>query len=699
MTSLNVFLARFGGWLVKVRSAAVQAWVRLAATGAITLGSAIAFRREDFDAESYLQKYPDVKAHGIDPFYHYIRFGYLEGRTGRFFDSNWYARKYRTAVGTASPIEHYVATGRASGFRARFLLLTVQDDPDQRNDYLKWIRTYEPKLRSAVIHGAPPKLSVLMAVFDPQPAHLKAAIDSVLDQSYTGWELCIADDASTNPEIVVILKDYAARDSRIRLTFHTENGHISRATNSALELATGAYFGLLDHDDVLAPEALCHVAEAIQAHPEADLFYSDEDKIDALGDRCEPYFKPDFNYELLLAQNMISHFGVYRTSRVRALGGFRVGLEGAQDYDLAFRVLEASGASRIRHIPRILYHWRAAAGSTALSLGEKSYASLAGIDVVKQHLQRIGVAAEVSFADRRLGHYRVRYALADPKALVSIIIPTRDKVELLKTCIESIFARSTYKHFEIIVVDNGSVLPETKAYFQKVQSDQVKILTEDAPFNFSSLNNAGARHAAGKYICLLNNDIEILTPDWLEEMLSFAQREDIGCVGARLWYPDRTLQHGGVILGIGGVAGHAHKHLDDSATGYFGRAVHHQSYSAVTGACLLTAKSKFDQVGGLNEALAVAFNDVDLCLKMIAAGYRNIWTPYAEMIHYESVSRGPEVTEAQQTRFRSEIDYMIRTWDTWLQNDPAYNPNLTLEHEDYSLAWPPRSGGLEALPR
>ena len=690
MAPTNTSISSLRKRLTKARSALLKIWFNLQKKTSINLGASISFQRQDFDSEFYLQKYPDVKAHGIDPAYHYMRFGYLEGRTGRFFDSKWYSQKYRAALGNAAPSDHYLTVGQARGFRARFVILRIQADPDQRNDYLKWIRTYEARLAPAAVHGAGPKLSVLMAVYNSEPTHLRAAIDSVLDQTFGNWELCIADDASTNPEIAPILNGYAARDSRIKLVFRSENGHISRATNSALELATGDYFGLLDHDDLLTPTALSHVAEAIAAHPEADLFYSDEDKIDASGDRCEPYFKPDFNYELLLAQNMISHFGVYRTSRVRALGGFRVGLEGAQDYDLAFRVLEASGAERIKHIPYVLYHWRAVAGSTALSLDEKSYASLAGRQVVEQHLQRTGAKAEVGFADRRLGHYRVRYTLSDPAALVSIIIPTRDKVDLLKSCIDSIFLRSTYKRFEIIIVDNGSVLPETKAYFAKIKSETVKIVEEDAPFNFSSLNNIGVRGATGKYICLLNNDIEILTPNWLEEMISFAQRPDVGCVGSRLWYPDHTLQHAGVILGIGSVAGHAHKHLDDQATGYFGRAVHHQSYSAVTGACLLTAKSKFDEVGGMTEALAVAFNDVDLCLKMVAAGYRNVWTPYAEMVHHESVSRGAEITIEQQNRFRTEIDYMLQTWEGRLQNDPAYNPNLTLEHEDYSLAWPPR---------
>ena len=649
------------------------------------------FERIDFDVDYYLQKYPDIQASKIDPYLHFVRYGYLEGRSARFFDSLWYAQKYTKSIGAnIGPAEHFRTLGKQMGLNARFVVVKTEHVTDQRNDYLRWIRAYEPRPLPRLTAMPTLKISILMAVFNPDKAHLISAIESVLSQTYGNWELCIADDASTNPEIAPLLSDFAARENRIKVIIREQNGHISKASNTALTLASGEYIGLLDHDDILESEALSLVAALIDAHPDADIVYSDEDKLDFQGDRYDPYFKPDFNYELFLAQNMINHFGVYKTQIVRDLGGFREGVEGAQDYDLAFRVLERSEFQRIYHIPRILYHWRASKGSTALSLDEKSYTVTAGLNVLQSHLERIGARATVTVTDERLGHYRVKYELTDPNSKVSIIIPTRDRADILRVCIESVLNRTKYKSYEIIVVDNGSAEPETKTYLAQVSSAGVKVISADLPFNFSNLNNIGAAHASGEYLCLLNNDVEVLTEDWLTEMISFAQQPEVGCVGARLWYPDKTLQHGGIILGIGGVAGHAHKRLDDSSTGYFGRAVHHQTYSAVTAACLVVSKSKYNEVGGLNERLAVAFNDVDFCLRIRAAGYRNVWTPYAELIHHESASRGEEVTIEKQKRFNAEIEYMLSHWQEIISKDPAYNPNLTLLHEDYSLSWPPR---------
>ncbi|MGN6366222.1 glycosyltransferase family 2 protein [Asticcacaulis taihuensis] len=654
----------------------------------------LTFKSENFDTEYYLQKNPDVKASGLSPHTHYLTYGYLEGRQARIFDDFWYANKYRTKGATIkNAARHYQEFGKAQGFQARYILLKTEHIFSERNDYTKWLKAYGKSLQHPLPaqQKAGPRISILMAVYNTDIATLKAAIDSVIMQTYPHWELCICDDASTASDVLPLLQDYASKDERIKLILREQNGHISRATNSALTLATGDYIGLLDHDDLLSKDALQFVAEAIAANPDVDIIYSDEDKIDSYGVRQTPYFKPDFNYELFLAQNMISHFGVYRSALVRKIGGFREGLEGAQDYDLALRVLEQSDPSRVYHIPRILYHWRAIEGSTALSLDEKSYAVDAGLRAVNEHLTRLGVKANVTLAAAPSGHYRVRYELPRPSPLISLIIPTRDRLDVLELCISSILERSTYKNIEIIIVDNGSVEPETHAYFASLPTSTVKILRDDTPFNFSALNNRGVKLAQGEYVCLVNNDIEILTPDWLEELLSFAQRPDVGCVGARLWYPDKTLQHGGIILGIGGVAGHAHKCLEEDETGYFCRAIHHQSYSAVTAACLMVRKSTYEAVGGFSEELAVAFNDVDFCLRVRAAGYRNVWTPYAEMIHHESASRGSEITPAQQKRFSQEVAYMHTHWGDALFSDPAYNPNLTLDHEDYSLAWPPRT--------
>jgi GT2 family glycosyltransferase len=376
------------------------------------------------------------------------------------------------------------------------------------------------------------------------------------------------------------------------------------------------------------------------------------------------------------------------------LGGFQLGYEGAQDYDLALRVIEQLAPQQVVHVPRVLYHWRAIAGSTALGAGEKNYAARAGRKAVAAHLARVGLPAEVLAAPSAPGVNRVRFACPTPQPLVSILIPTRDRADLLGMCLDTLLERSTYSNYEVIIVDNGSVEEKTQQLFARLPKDRVRILRDDSAFNFSALNNHAARVARGQYLCLMNNDIEILTPDWLEEMVSFAARPDIGCVGARLWYPDGRLQHGGVVLGIGGIAGHAHKYLPRGQNGYFGRALLHQSYSAVTAACLLLRREVFEQVGGLDEALVIAFNDVDFCLRVREAGYRNVWTPYAEMIHHESASRGEEDSPEKIARFGREIAFVEARWGEQLRTDPAYNPNLTLVHEDYSLAWPPRVASL-----
>lgn len=568
-------------------------------------------------------------------------------------------------------------------------------DPDL---YQQWIDRYDTldvaarqRIRARIADLARrPRISVLMPVYDPPVKYLEAAIQSVREQLYPDWELCIADDASPNPAVRELLQRHAREDDRIRLVLRPDNGHISAASNSALALATGEFVALLDHDDRLPEHALFCVAQAILEHPDAGLFYSDEDKIREDGSRFHPYFKCELNPELLLAQNMICHLGVYRRELLEAVGGFRAGFEGAQDYDLALRVLERLRPEQVRHIPRVLYHWRAIAGSTALSGDEKNYAAEAGRRAVREHLQRRGLRAEVTPAPGAADFNRVRFALPEPAPLVSLIIPTRDHAALLQTCLDSVLERSSYPAYEILVIDNGSVEPETAALFARLPGDRVRVLRDDAPFNYSALNNRAAREARGELLCLMNNDIEVLTPDWLEEMVSFAAQPDIGCVGARLWYPDGRLQHGGVIHGLGGVAGHSHKYAPRDYVGYFHRAVLHQDFSAVTAACLVVRKAVYEQVGGLDESLAVAFNDVDFCMRVREAGYRNVWTPYAEMIHHESVTRGQEDNPEKQARFAGEIRRMQARWGDAILRDPAYSPNLSLDHEDFSLAWPPR---------
>ncbi|CAN5495055.1 hypothetical protein BH10PSE17_BH10PSE17_30010 [soil metagenome] len=566
-----------------------------------------------------------------------------------------------------------------------------------QSSYAHWIGAYEPPESSyaALADGAAhwtsrPLISIVMPVYNTDRRILEAAIQSVRRQVYTNLELCIADDASPDPQVGETLDRFAALDPRIRVVRRKVNGHIVQASNSALELATGEFVALLDHDDLLHPLALHYVVDAINRFPDAAIVYSDEDKIDEFGLRYEPYFKSRFNYDLLLSQNMISHLGVYRRSLIEAVGRFREEFKGSQDYDLALRVVERVDPSQIIHIPRVLYHWRAIPGSTAVDSSEKPYAVLAAHAAVKAHLERTGRIAEVLPVPEMPNYTRVRFALPALAPHVTIIVPTRDRLDLLSTCIDSIIEKTRYASYDIVIVDNGSVEPATLAYLDRLPRDRVSVIRDDRPFNFSALNNRAAASARGPLLCLLNNDIEVRQPEWLDELARLAIRDDVGCVGARLWYPDERLQHGGVLLGIGGIASHSHKFLSRGAAGYFGRAVLHQQLSAVTAACLMVRKSVYQQVGGLEERLSVAFNDIDFCLRVVEAGYRNIWTPAAELVHHESASRGLETSPEKVERFQGEVDFMMKRWRGTLLADPAYSPNLTLVDESFDMAWPPR---------
>lgn len=566
-----------------------------------------------------------------------------------------------------------------------------------RNDYGEWIRRYDTitdadreKLRARMAgFSAKPLISVIMPTYNPKVEWLIEAIESVLKQIYPYWELCIADDASSDPAIRSILERYARNDPRIKVVFRPVNGHISLASNSALELATGEWIALVDHDDLLREHALLYVAEAINNHPDARLMYSDEDKLDVKGERFAPYFKCDWNRDLFYSHNMITHLGVYRADLVRELGGFRQGVEGAQDYDLALRCIERITARQIVHVPRVLYHWRMHRESTALSSEAKPYAMLAGERVLNEHLGRQGIAARAEL----IGHgFRVRYALPEKPPLVSLIIPTRNGLKFIRKCVESILVKTTYPSYEIIIVDNNSDEAETLAYFRQIEKDcRVRVRRDERPFNFSALNNAGVAMALGEVVGLLNNDLEVISPDWLTEMVSLALQPGVGAVGARLLYPNNTIQHGGIILGIGGWAGHAHKGLPRGSLGYSARASLIQGFSALTGACLVIRKQTYEKLGGLNETeLQVACNDVEFCLRLRDAGFRNVWTPYAELYHHESATRGYEDTPEKKDRFMRELAFVKNRWPELFQHDPAYNPNLTLDHEDFSLAWPPR---------
>jgi len=563
----------------------------------------------------------------------------------------------------------------------------------------RWIRRFDRRSRQDVraISAATsrlayqPLLSVLMPVYNSDERWLRAAIESVQNQIYSNWELCIADDHSSDPRVSAVLREIAAGDRRLKLHFREVNGHISAASNSALTLATGDFIVLLDHDDVLPRHALAAVVHELNRHPDADIVFSDEDRLDQRGRRYDPYFKPDWNPELFLGQNLISHLGVYRTALVRQVGGFRQGLEGSQDYDMALRVIEQSHPSRIRHIPLVLYHWRAIPGSAALGVEQKSYATDAARRAVQEHLARTGVRATIESPPHAPYHQRVRYPLPEPRPHVTIIIPTRDRLEHLSRAVHSVMSRSTYAPFDIVIVDNGSTEAATLDYFTQVQRNpRVSVLRIEEPFNFSRLNNLAAARARGQLLCFLNNDTEIISADWLEEMVSHAVQEGVGAVGAMLYYPDDTVQHAGVILGLGGIASHSHRGQPRGKPGNNARTALTQTMSAVTAACMVVRKSAFDAVGGFDESLAVAYNDIDLCLKLQARGLRNVWTPFAELYHFESVSRGDDTQGESRPRFLAESQAMRDRWKGLLTADPYYNPNLSLTRADFWLAYPPR---------
>jgi glycosyltransferase involved in cell wall biosynthesis len=565
-------------------------------------------------------------------------------------------------------------------------------------DYALWIRRYDRLQREDVRRiekqiaqfRDSPLISVLLPVYNSNLKWLRRAIQSVQNQLYPRWELCIVDDASTNRKVWELLQKYARRDPRIKVMRRAQNGHISAASNDALSMAEGDFVALLDHDDELAPTAFYFVALAFNENRELQLIYSDEDKVDARGRRSDPYFKSDWNPELLLAQNFVSHLGVYRTDLIRRVGGFRIGFEGSQDHDLTLRSIEQIRPEQIKHLPWVLYHWRMSDGSTASRATAKPYAQEAARRAVQEHLDRTGIQATVA---PHYGMYlRSKYALPAEQPLVSIIIPTRDRGSFLQKCVESIFEKTDYRNYEMIVLDNGSREPETLEFLISLEKrERVRVERIDGPFNYSRLNNRGVELSRGSLVGLLNNDVEVMNDEWLSELVSRALRPEIGMVGARLWYPDGAIQHGGVILGAGGIAGHAHVGVRHDP-GYFARPHLAQNLSAVTAACAVVRRNVYLQLGGFDEVnLPVTFNDVDFCLRLRQAGYWIVWTPHAELIHHESTSRGYDDSTPKQVRFLAEVDYMKTKWGDRLRYDPFYNPNLSLGEDLFTLAFPPRT--------
>ena len=530
----------------------------------------------------------------------------------------------------------------------------------------------------------PPLISVAVPAYRTPPGFLEQMILSVKEQTYPHWELCIVNASRGEDGMEQVLGRYAGGDERIRVKNLEENRGIAGNTNEALEMARGEFVGLLDHDDLLAPQALFRIAEALTADPQADAVYTDEDKVTTdLSEHFQPHFKPDFNLDLLRSNNYITHFFVVRTRLAREAGGFRKEFDGAQDYDFIFRCTE--GAKKVLHVPEVLYHWRTHKASTADNPASKMYAFEAGKRAIEAHLARCGQEGTVSLR-KDLGFYRVEYPVQG-EPLVSILIPNRDQKETLEKCLNSIWEKSTYNNYEILIVENNSSSPEIFDYYREIEKRPgVRILTWKEGFNYSAINNFGEKSAAGDYLLFLNNDVEVINPRWIEELLGNCQRKEVGIVGAKLYYPDDTIQHAGTVIGIGGIAGHAFLNMPRSRTGYLHKASLQMDLSAVTAACMMMKRQVFKQLGGFEERLSVAFNDVDLCLRTVQAGYLVVYNPEVELYHYESKSRGAEDSEEKVRRFQEEIEFMRCRWmDLLKKGDPYYNRNLTLSKWNYSL--------------
>jgi O-antigen biosynthesis protein len=565
--------------------------------------------------------------------------------------------------------------------------------------YAEWIRIYDTlgvDSRQAILKRISmlayrPLISIVVPLFNTPEPWLRRCIESVREQLYQNWQLCLVDDGSTLLHVASICQEFAALDSRIHFVRRKENGHIAVATNAALKIAEGEFVAFLDHDDELAEHALYMVAEALEENPALDMIFSDEDKINEQGTRYDPWFKSDWNYDLMLSQNVVVHLAVYRRRILEEIGGCREGFDGSQDYDLTLRFIEHTSPDRIRHLPYILYHWRAIPGSVALAPNQKEYAYEAAARAVQDHLNRTETGAVVE-RERHPGYYRIHWPLPAILPKVTIIIPTKDRVDLLMESVQSILNKTHYPNFDILIVNNQSLKPKTKDYLSKVaQNPKISVLDYDQPYRYAALNNWAVQQLDTPLLAFVNNDIEVVSPNWLSEMVSHALRRNVGAVGAKLYYPNGTIQHAGIVAGIGGLAGHPHQGLERGHPGYFGRAVVAQQFSAVTAACMVMRRNVFLELDGFDDkAFAIAFNDVDLGLRLNRAGYSVVWTPYAELIHHESASLGPPDSPERKTQFERECRMLRLRWTGGAYTDPFYNPNLTIEGGDFSLAFPPR---------
>lgn len=532
-----------------------------------------------------------------------------------------------------------------------------------------------------------PLFSVVVPLYKTPEKYLRSLVASLQEQTYPNWELCLSDGSGKDSPIRELLQELQKEEPRIRVISHEQPLQISENANAAIQAASGDFIVFADHDDELTAHALYECAKALNEDQSLEVLYSDEDKMSMDGHKYfQPHFKPDFNIDLLCTVNYICHLFVAKKELVNRVGMLRSEFDGAQDYDFIFRCVENAGREKIHHIPQILYHWRSHEDSTSENPESKLYAFEAGQRAVQAHYDRIGIKAQVSKGEF-LGLYRTKF-LRDTDPLISIIIPNKDHVDDLKRCMESIEKRSVYRNYEYIIVENNSTEQETFDWYQKLEAEnpRVRVVYYQGSFNYSKINNFGETYANGEYLLLLNNDTEIINEDCLEELLGYCTRPDVGIVGARLYYEDDTIQHAGVVIGFGGIAGHCFVQQKRGFTGYCHRIICAQDYSAVTAACMMVKKSVYEEVGGLTEGLEVAFNDVDFCLKVNQAGYLVVYNPYAELYHYESKSRGLEDTPEKVERFQREIKLFESRWPDILRDgDPYYNPNLTLDSQDFSL--------------
>lgn len=563
---------------------------------------------------------------------------------------------------------------------------------DTEEVYNVWRKKYIPNAKKLKKQRAEkldyePCISIIVPTYKTPEKFLKEMIDSVRNQSYENWELCIGDGSVTEDTVKNVVESYQKKDKRIKMLCLSENLGIAGNTNAALSIATGDYMALLDHDDILAPDALYEVVKWMNEHykDETDVIYTDEDKVSFdLKDYFEPHFKSDYNLDLIRSNNYICHLFVARKSIVDQVGGFRKEYDGSQDYDFILRCIEQS--KHVEHVPKVLYHWRCHPGSTAANQESKMYCYEAGKRAIEDHLKRMGEDDCQVVMTEHLGFYHVIYPIREQKK-VSIIIPNKDQKEILERCIESVIQKTDYKNYEIIIVENNSTTNEIFEYYKTIeQRENIRVVIWKDKFNYSAINNFGVRYANGEYLLFLNNDIEVIRENWLSEMLANVQRKEVGIVGAKLLYPDNMVQHAGVIIGMGGIAGHPLSRHPADDCGYFARGIIQQNLNAVTAACMLTKKEVYEKVKGFEEKLAVAFNDIDLCLKVRKAGYLIVYDPEALLYHHESISRGKEDTLEKRNRFEGEVDYMAKKWkDVLEKGDEYYNPNLSLLSGNFEL--------------